>query len=130
MAEKVYVVVALHNTGHGEVGTPLIVTGDLVLAVRTARDAEKLGYKFFDTETGVVVHRLEPGRAYTKAEHRGFIGQTDADMPCVFVRRLSLWQDGVRKIHWDEEWISVEAEAEYRRRTSPASGPDFTTTGC
>lgn len=61
------VVVALHTyNGRPEV-SPLLITGDLVQALETARGAEKLGYEF-GPDDGIGIFRLVPGRRYARSD--------------------------------------------------------------
>ncbi len=59
-----YLVIATHNTGHGEVSTPVLLTDDMTEAIGRARDAEVLGFRFFTNGSGVVVYKVEQGHLY------------------------------------------------------------------
>lgn len=110
---KLFVVTAHHNTGHGEIGTPVLITEDVVAAVDAARNAEKkLGYQFY-AETFVSVCLMEVGRAYSKADHKGTNGP-DAD-PSVYVRRFYSKK-------WTEEWHSPLLQRLYMQRKQAEVG--------
>lgn len=110
---KLFVVTTHHDTGHGEVGTPVLLTEDIVAAVDAARTAEKrLGYEFHG-ETYVSVCLLEVGRAYAKADHKGRNGP-DAD-PNVYVRRHN-------RREWTEEWFSPLLQRLYMQRKQVEAG--------
>ncbi|KPJ85850.1 hypothetical protein AMJ57_01565 [Parcubacteria bacterium SG8_24] len=92
-----YVVTALHDTGHGEIGEPILDTDDLHLAITTARRAEELGYAFND-DSLICVSRLRPDTPVSQ----------DGTSPIVFLRRK--WRG-----NWDEEWYNQQDDD----RTSP-----------
>ena len=99
---KLFLVLATHNTGHGEVSSPLQLTEFISAALGTARDVRKLGYEFYGDEVGVGIYQLKPGsRPYQKNEFKLSSKVAPPDFPCIvyFHHR----KDG----SWEEEWWSV-----------------------
>lgn len=100
-----FVAIAHYNTGHGEASSPIIVSDSIVSAVYAARNAEGLGYQFYEDETGVAVFQLMRERQYDKA------AMCIADLPgesnaTVFLRTR-------RRGEWREEWCNARAQARY-----------------
>lgn len=61
-----FIVVAHHNTGHRELGTPFFVTDDLEQAVTQAKRAQALGFEFYSTDACVSIYHMKIGTAYDK----------------------------------------------------------------
>ncbi|MDP1629388.1 MAG: hypothetical protein Q8L57_02090 [bacterium] len=104
-----FVVMVTHNTGHGEVSYPILVTKSIRKAVGTARGIESLGYQFYNKETGVVVFRLEQGRSYPKGEFKWFENQIPSQA-VIFYRWPGEIING-RVIRWAEDWYNKELQA-------------------
>lgn len=59
-----FIVMVSHNISHG-VGTNIcLITADFDKALRTARNAESLGYKFLTNQSCVTIHIFEPEKVY------------------------------------------------------------------
>lgn len=108
-----FIVVALHDTGHGQVATPVILTEDIGKAYDAAMNVKDLGYEFHQNETGVGIYRMKPGREYPKAAH-----QNDEESPVVLYRRWNRYQQ-----NWIEEWLETAARLEWvqKKRVSAQS---------
>ena len=63
-----FVVVAHHNTGHGELGTPFFITCDLNQAVTQAKKAQELGFEFYSNDACVSIYNMKIGSFYNKAD--------------------------------------------------------------
>ena len=63
MSKPLYVVTALHNTGHGPATSVILVTEDQAKAVARARTAEELSYEF-NYGSGVYVYKVALGVTY------------------------------------------------------------------
>lgn len=100
-----FVAVAHHNTGHGEASSPLIITESIAVAVETARDAEALGYQFYNDETGVAVFRLLRETRHGKEKMRIVEPPNDENI-IVFVRTH-------RNGEWEEAWCNPRVQALY-----------------
>ena len=102
-----YVVGVLHSTGHGENIAIVQVTRDPFIAVRTALDIEKLGYRF-NSETGVNVYRLELDRLYSKAVFKLFkcLDTLATEYPVIFSRSKYC---GV----WENKWHDPDLERQF-----------------
>ena len=110
-----FIVVALHDTGHGQVASPVILTEDIGKAYDAAMNVKDLGYEFHQNETGVGIYRMTSGRAYTKDAHKD-----EEDSPVVFYRRWNRYQQ-----NWIEEWLESAAHMEWltdRRHKQGAAG--------
>ncbi|MBI4142697.1 hypothetical protein HY480_02370 [Candidatus Uhrbacteria bacterium] len=91
-----YVVTALHDTGHGQVASVILVTEDPDRAVQVARDAEELDYEFHENDTYVAVTREAydaPVRKHGNA--------------LVFIRRRVVDPDKHGKRAWREQHFDV-----------------------
>lgn len=101
---QLFVVVVLHNVGHGASSTDVIqVSQDPFEAMLAARDAENLGYEFYSEGSGVAIYRLEMSRKYTKDELKfPDSGQLPPDYPVIFYRRK------IENSEWEEAWPDKE----------------------
>jgi hypothetical protein len=60
-----YIVTALHNTGHGPLTSVVLVTEDPKKALDTARLTQHMAYEFFlDSDHGITVSRVLPEITY------------------------------------------------------------------
>jgi len=101
-----YVVSVLHQTGHGPVNTPVMVTHNFSLALKTALEVEDLGYEFTD-ETGVSIHRLNPETPHPK---NLFKLSGDEMPPVVFPLVFGRMKMGSE---WRDTWFNEAYEARY-----------------
>ncbi len=101
-----YIVTALHNTGHG-IGQALVLATPVEkMAIETARKIEALGYQFYAKEdVGVSVYAVETNRAYSKTSFR-FVDTPPLHYPVLLHRRKA-------EDVWHEEWFNKEAEKKY-----------------
>lgn len=98
--DSICVVVATHDTGHGESQAVLQIVKNPHEAIETARTAEKLGYRFYGDETGISVYYIEIGRQYSKKEFEFFDKKRlPVNYPVIF-RRYKMNGE------WREEWFS------------------------
>lgn len=97
---KIFVVTALHNTGHGEVASTIMLSSDLVTAVDMVRNVEKCGYQFYGNGTYVAIDHMNFPGFYDKNEHN-----------VVFIRRK---MSGT----WKEEWLSEAYEKQFTKEHS------------
>lgn len=60
-----YLVIAVHSTGHGPATSPVVITKRKTVALEAARGVEQLGYEFHDPEeTYVLVSLMEEDDIY------------------------------------------------------------------
>jgi hypothetical protein len=101
-----FVVTALHDTGHGEEATTFCITENIVIAISAAINAEELGFEFYD-ETYVVVYNLAPNRYYQK---RNFKDETTD--PTIFYRQFNR-----RTKKWEERWLNEHCKQLFKSLT-------------
>lgn len=101
-----YVVEAYHNTSHGQCSTVIQITKNPKEAILTARQAEGLGYEFFENDVFVCVYRLDPERRYHKQDFKFNNDGPPPDHPVLFIRRRRGERD---RLFWEEEWFGLEA---------------------
>lgn len=63
-----YLVIALHDTGHGQVESPILATESVSKALEAARMVEELGYEFYESDSYVTLYMLESEHTYSKIE--------------------------------------------------------------
>lgn len=95
-----YVVIATHDTGHGEVSHPVLMTEDLVAAVQIAKNPEQYGYQFYGNEIGCTVYQMERGKIYSKSD---FNWQGRGDPPEILVFSRIRFNG-----NWGEAWYAFE----------------------
>lgn len=96
------VVTALHNTGHGDASTTVLITDNINHAVDTTRGVERLGFQFYSNDTLVSIEELHPDVVYPK-DFNNFI----------FVRRFF---DG----EWAEGWYDQKYQIEFLEKGGKA----------
>ncbi|HAU08003.1 MAG: hypothetical protein A2568_01840 [Candidatus Yanofskybacteria bacterium RIFOXYD1_FULL_44_17] len=95
-----FIVIATHDTGHGEVSDPVLMTEDLISAVQIAKNPEQLGYQFYGNEIGCTVYKMEHEKIYSKSD---FNCQGRGDPPDMLVfSRIRLNGE------WREMWFAFE----------------------
>lgn len=104
----VYVVEVLFSGGHGDESAVALVTEDLIKAVDTAKDIEKLGYTL-GRENGAMVQQLEPERVYEKSAFRYHGTRPPPGYPTVF------WRGKGRKGEVIEDWFDENSRRVYLR---------------
>lgn len=111
-----FIVIATHNTGHGEASTPVLATKSIRKAVKTARGIEGLGYEFYSDEIGVGVYRLEAGHPYRKEEFKWHLGENPPPT-IVFYREHCKKHDAyhlndpIDGSCWKEEWFDRKLQS-------------------
>ena len=105
--EKNYSVICQHNTGHGISSSEILLTSNMVLAIDTVQNAEKLGYQFYGNDTFVSVMEIEKEYVYTK-EGLKYYGDTPKDYPYIFLKRRY-------NKEWKDEWLRKDCEKLYKR---------------
>lgn len=102
-----FIALAQHNTGHGLVASIICATDDSPRDVLVAaRNAEQLGYEFFENESGVLVVMIGNGERLTKEQYKYSTDRPPADYPIVYSRTK---RDG----KWIEEWLDSDLERDY-----------------
>ena len=100
-----YIAVALHNTGHGPIATVICASESPLDPITAARNAEELGYQFYDNDTGVCVFTLMDGEYVFKDQLKYLTAKPPENYPIVYSRTK---RDGV----WVEEWLDEELKRE------------------
>lgn len=73
---EIYIVGVSHNTPEGEiVGDTVLLTKDILKALRIARAIDDLGYKCFTFDTGATIRRLSLNHPYRKIDPKFLIGK-------------------------------------------------------
>jgi len=100
MSDKdTFIVMVSHNTPHG-IGTNVcLITTDFDKALRTARNAESLGYMFLSDKSCVTIHTFKPERVYKVSD---FSSHVQHPLIVAFERAGKGWTED-----WERE--------EYRR---------------
>ena len=109
MKKKIfYVVLVVHNTGHGESADAICATQLPTVAIEVARGAEKLGYEFYSDEAYVAVYELKENMSYSKSSFKWLSGENPPEnLPIILFRQK---KDGI----WKEEWFDKELEKLFR----------------
>lgn len=108
-----YIVIATHDTGHGQVSTPIWVSRDNSLialcgAIRSARSVTNVphvyGYEFLNNDAMVCVYSVLQSSTLT-------VCKKEAMNAIVFVRRyVKIFGQEPR---WEEEWFDKKIERIY-----------------
>lgn len=110
-----YLVVAVYKIPEEHFGScfPILITADLHKAIRTARSAEDLGYRFTDKMTEICVVGLEPEKEYRK-EVNVYQGLPSVSYPRIMHilksrgERFESWADQVLRARFPLETIKPE----------------------
>lgn len=109
---EIYVVGVSHNTPEGEVvGDTVLLTKDILKALRIARTIDDLGYKCFTFDTGATIRRLSLNHPYRKIDPKFLVGKR-LPRKYVFARRHAA-NHAPREcaaFHWEETWFDVELQ--------------------
>jgi hypothetical protein len=102
-----FIVIATHDTGHGQVSTPVYfveagISNVIWIARRITENSIGYGYEFLNNDAMVCVYDIKPLSICLKRQAADRI---------IFVRRyVRIFGQPPR---WEEEWYSKEQEALY-----------------
>lgn len=90
-----FLLLVIHDVGHGLASNVVLITNDRLKAIQMARDIEEFGYEFFSDAAGVFLLSLEEGRAYKKDELKIVDNIIPAGYPFqrVWKKKDSRWEE-------------------------------------
>ncbi|MFA6407127.1 MAG: hypothetical protein WCV80_00275 [Candidatus Paceibacterota bacterium] len=104
-----FIAIVTHNTGHGEVSNPFIISEylpEVIQAVQSINEDASLHYEFHEDETGFVVYNIPMNKILGKLNFLDSIGtQISESYPVVFskIRMGGKWQER----WWNKHLIKV-----------------------
>ncbi len=102
-----YLVIALHDTGHGQVESPVLATESVSRALEAARMVEELGYEFHGSDSYVALYMLESEHTYSKMEFN-LSERTSASLKTYPILLTRTKANG----EWKEDWSYDMAKSE------------------